>query len=515
MENEKNFCDQLDLLFDVAHQEAQSLIAVAEDWEFLVAQREGRRGYMAGIDRDAERKKEMSNKKEQDIKKRKERSDREVAALLEKETCELSCESSTPEQSDEEYNHDVAAALDRTKVSDREAVYLLASAAHARIEHRESEANSIQNAFSPNGQLVIHWDGKLLPRVTNQGKVDRLAVIVTGHNVEQLLGVPKLVSGTGERQASAVITCIDNWKLRDNFVGMCFDTTVSNTGRHTGACHLIEERLSKDLHLPCRHHILEIVVEKVFTAMKIEASSGPDIAIFKRFRDFWQDIDQTNFDTASDEVAITSFKERVIRFAETTLAISQPRDDYEELLELTIIFLGGSPPKVYVEAWFQAPFSVYAPANDLHLLGQWTSYKNPTICQATSVAFRRHLWYLSELLVYFAFFDERVGLEERERDGAEHGHNSWSYATPNTSNVETWKENDDYQEAFRIVQGLKVVNDCAERGVKLIQEYNSILTNYDQQKQYLLQLVQQHCHVLSDSKKTTAVSGLTGQPKLM
>ncbi|KAK0060633.1 hypothetical protein Bpfe_009821 [Biomphalaria pfeifferi] len=79
------------------------------------------------------------------------------------------------------------------------------------------------------------------------------------------------------------------------------------------ACHLIEERLLKDLlHLPCRHHILEIVVEKAFTAMKIEASSGPDIAIFKRFRDFWQDIDQTNFDTASDEVAITSFKERVI-----------------------------------------------------------------------------------------------------------------------------------------------------------------------------------------------------------
>ncbi|KAK0055249.1 hypothetical protein Bpfe_015263 [Biomphalaria pfeifferi] len=131
---------------------AQSLIAVPEDWKFLVAQREDRRGYMAGIDRDAERKKEISNKKEQDIKKRKQRSDREVAALLEKETCELSCESSTPEQSDEEYNHvgprkkklcqlesqspnlitkDVAAALDCTKVSDREAVYLLASAAHA------------------------------------------------------------------------------------------------------------------------------------------------------------------------------------------------------------------------------------------------------------------------------------------------------------------------------------------------------------------------------------------------
>ncbi|KAK0041420.1 hypothetical protein Bpfe_029139 [Biomphalaria pfeifferi] len=302
--------------------------------------------------------------------------------------------------------------------------------------------------------------------------------------------------------------------------------------------------------------------------MKIEASSGPDIPIFKRFRDFWQDINQNNFDTASDEVAITSFKERVIRFAETTLAISQPRDDYEELLELTIIFLGGSPPKgirfkapgalhharwmakiiyglkiwifksqfklkaseekalvtfylfvveVYVEAWFQAPFSVYAPANDLHLLGQLTSYKNPTICEATSVAFRRHLWYLSELLVCFAFFDERVGLEERR----ERWCRTWTqilelrHPQHKRYNVETWEENDHYQEALQIVQGLKVVNDCAERGVRLIQEYNSILTNDEQQKQYLLQLVQQHRHVFSDSKKTTVVSGLTGQPKLM
>ncbi|KAK0051968.1 hypothetical protein Bpfe_018515 [Biomphalaria pfeifferi] len=173
--------------------------------------------------------------------------------------------------------------------------------------------------------------------------------------------------------------------------------------------------------------------------MKIEASSGPDIAIFKRFRDFWQNIDQTNFDTASDEVAITSFKERVI----------------------------------------------------------------------------------SELLVCFALFDERVGLEER----GERWCGTWTQFLElrhpqhkrYVINVETWKENDHYQEALRIVLGLKEVNDCVEHGVKLIQEYNSILTNDDQQKhsQYLLQLVQQHRHVLSDSKKTTVVSGLTGQPKLM
>ncbi|KAK0063269.1 hypothetical protein Bpfe_007465 [Biomphalaria pfeifferi] len=263
---------------------------------------------------------------------------------------------------------------------------------------------------------------------------------------------------------------------------MCFDTTVSNTGRHTGACHLIEKRLLKDLlHLPCRHHILEIVVEKAFTAMKIEASSGLDIAIFKRFRDFWQDIDQTNFDTASDEVSIPSFKERVIR----------------PLLSHSDDIFG-----ISVSCWSVLPF----------LMSELDWKRGERWCRT-----------------WTEFLELRHHQHKRYRDCDEKRPLS-SFVTISTrkffqilqlpdsyltQNVETWKENDHYQEALRIVQGLKVVNDCAKRGVKLIQEYNSILTNDEQQTQYLLQLVQQHRHVFSDSKKTTVVSGLTGQPKLM
>ena len=40
---------------------------------------------------------------------------------------------------------------------------------------------------------------------------------------------------------------------------------------------------------------------------------------------------------------------------------------------------------------------------------------------------------------------------------------------------ESWKDDQDYLAAERIVLGLKVVNDTAERGVKLMQDYNSIL----------------------------------------
>jgi hypothetical protein len=46
-----------------------------------------------------------------------------------------------------------------------------------------------------------------------------------------------------------------------------------------------------------------------------------------------------------DSVEIASYKDHIIHFATTKLAITHPRDDYKELLELVIIFLGGIPPR--------------------------------------------------------------------------------------------------------------------------------------------------------------------------
>jgi len=54
------------------------------------------------------------------------------------------------------------------------------------------------------------------------------------------------------------------------------------------------------------------------------------------------------------------------------------------------------------------------------------------------------------------------------------------------------------------VTGLKVVNDTAERGVKLIQDFNSCLTKDEEQRQYLLQVVSECRHIFPDSSKATA-----------
>ena len=55
-----------------------------------------------------------------------------------------------------------------------------------------------------------------------------------------------------------------------------------------------------------------------------------------------------------------------------------------------------------------------------------------------------------------------------------------------------WPSYPTYQQMKTNVKLLKVVNDCAERGVALIQSYNGALTEDETQKQYLLQLVSRH-----------------------
>ncbi|XP_043230743.1 uncharacterized protein LOC122386030 [Amphibalanus amphitrite] len=66
-----------------------------------------------------------------------------------------------------------------------------------------------------------------------------------------------------------------------------------------------------------------------------------------------------------------------------------------------------------------------------------------------------------------------------------------------------WPERQDYQLARRRAESLKVVNDFAERGVALIQSYCAILTKDEEQRQFLLQVVEEHRRRFPDVRKST------------
>jgi len=197
---------------------------------------------------------------------------------------------------------------------------------------------------------VLHWDSKLLPDITGHLKVDRLPVIVTAPNVEQLLGVPKLDSGTGYETSSAIYDTLKEWSLLDKVQAFVFDTTASNTGRLNGACHLLEQKLDRDiLYLACRHHVYEIVLQGVFTEVKLATSTGPDILLFKKFRKEWNTIDTNSYSIWSTDENVKDILKDVadetIQFCTNKIKEDLPIDNYKEFLELIIIFLGGIPPR--------------------------------------------------------------------------------------------------------------------------------------------------------------------------
>jgi hypothetical protein len=57
--------------------------------------------------------------------------------------------------------------------------------------------------------------------------------------------------------------------------------------------------------------------------------------------------------------------------------------------------------------------------------------------------------------------------------------------------VELWPETQSFVEASAAANHLACVNDCAERGVALIHDFNARAKD-EVQKQYLLQVIEQH-----------------------
>ena len=656
--NQQMFQNSLDNLFDIAHAEAMSLIVIEEDRLFLQAQREtGRRGTMSGIDRALTLKEDRAIKRKAAAAKYKMKATSSAQSALsaptdvDDEDGRSSSESGSSTSSSEfettatpkthkprvrgsvhVVTPEVAAALDRTNTSDRKAAHILSALAstaqyeqnveelmlspsairNARIKHRKAFASEVKASFDPAVPLILHWDGKIMDDYTSPGheRVDRLPILVSGENVVKLLSVPKLYDGTAITMSHAVLDSLDEWGLRDRIRGLCFDTTASNTGIHGGVCVLLENDIGREmLHLACRRHVSEIVLAKVYSLCDV--SKSPNLELFSNFKDFWPQIDQCSFSTAMDDenmaALIAPWREGIIVFAVAELEKFHPRDDYRELLELTIIFLGSAPPRgisfrypgavhrarwmaraiyaikmwlfrkqyeplqqgssterksrgpsyceqiwnhlkevslfvtaIYIRYWFQSPSSTAAPRNDLELLCELSRYPNKEIAKAATTAFSGHLWYLSELLVGFAFFDDEVSLEEKKLMVAAlaegEGSNAPSkrikpihdpvakklhdFVTTSTvrffkilglseeflqSDPSEWGHQEKYRKNQSVVKSVKVVNDLAERGVALIQEFNSSLTRNEEQKQYLLQVVEEHRKQFSVPTKAGAI----------
>lgn len=56
------------------------------------------------------------------------------------------------------------------------------------------------------------------------------------------------------------------------------------------------------------------------------------------------------------------------------------------------------------------------------------------------------------------------------------------------SDPSMWNNLDDYKKGKDIIKRLKIVNDCAERGIKLVEDYHDKITKDEEQRQYLFKV---------------------------
>ncbi|KAL4131631.1 hypothetical protein QTP88_008916 [Uroleucon formosanum] len=420
----------------------------------------------------------------------------------------------------------LASALDKCKVSDRDAVHLLIACAEVFNVNVNDYAINRSSVKRSRESFLVHWDSKILPNLIGTKNVDRLPVIITAPNVEQLLGVPHLSSGTGKEISSAVYDTLKDWSMLEKVQAFVFDTTASNSGRLNGSCVLLEQMLNRPiLFLACRHHIFEIILQSVFSYSKLTTMSGPEIPIFKRFKNNWNQIDQTKYSTwvSDNEVKkiLHIVADDVIIFCKDTLNQNLPRDDYKEFLELVIIFLGGVPPK---GIHFKRPGAYH--------LARWMYYKSydKQVAELAIKKFTNHLWYLGEETACFSLFDDRIENHVKKQMAQQLLENDelqedeltteiqkkyvlkigdvsqflkqdlpLELLTPKSKdlfqrfqpsmeflhqNPENWSNIDSYIEAKNILHHLSVINDAAERGVKLMEDFNTKFTKNENEKQF-------------------------------
>lgn len=508
----------------------------------------------------------------------------------------------------------LAAVFDKLKISQRDAVHLLTAVLDSlglnasdyiinrfsihqqRSLIREETSQNVMKKFLENEiPLTIHWDTKLLTSITEQNE-DRLAIVATAPGLEQIINMPAIPSGSGLEISSAIYDALEENSILTRTEAFVFDTTSSNTGRFKGACTLLEKAIGRDiLFFGCRHHILEIVLAAVFSEANVEVSTSPDIAIFKKFKKHWPQIQQSNFVTGVSHSRIFQIigddSTEILNFAYKKLDESFPRCDYKEFLELIVIFLGGTPPKgihfskpgavhyarwmakaiyclkiiifrnqfpemtdseinglievagfivkCYSQFWFDSHKANMAAFNDLTFLKKIDNYKiiNQKISEKAISKLLNHLYYLNEECVGFALFDDRISYETKaklvakmsiggplnedeqedipkklylrkedfknfiSRDLSSILEDRFSVNTIKVFkrfNIPTdfleedprfWEKNERFKKGQEIVSRLSVVNDCAERGIKLIQEYHGKITKDEEQKQHLLKVI--------------------------
>lgn len=201
---------------------------------------------------------------------------------------------------------------------------------------------------------------------------------------------------------------------------------------------------------------------------------------------------------------------------------------------------------IYVKHWTQVSSTSNAPHNDLLLMKDLKRYSaiNEPISTLAILKFKEHLWYLGSELVVLALFSDNVAdcvknrmfKKMKKLDRNEWTERNWrlldctdiakkdlgdfvdgsSMAALKSLKLDIqfmfnhdashWKNLEEYKTAKKIVDSLPVVNDCAERALKLATDFNESLTSSETEKQRTIHVIEENRKRLPNAKKSVMTS---------
>lgn len=321
-------------------------------------------------------------------------------------------------------------------------------------------------------KVVIQFDGKNYRKLNERhiGTQERVIVMCHSEKGDIALGLFPVTTHSSLNCAAAVLGAIRNNNLQERIVALVCDTENVNTGRLNGVCAEIERELRKPfLRLMCRHHIFEVVLRWVFESI-FGATTGPRINTFNLLNENWHQIKFNGFRYAAvdqqelESPIIKTFLEKAIDIIPTHANSQNIRDDYAELNDLILKFLGLKTEKnfnvpgatnnarwmarsiyalklylfrleidmdpnfeknllrfclfvslIYTKFWNLSSNVLDAAFNAINFMKDLDQYAqfDQQISDVALEAFARHLWYLSDELILLSLFSNKVPPEQK------------------------------------------------------------------------------------------------------
>lgn len=214
----------------------------------------------------------------------------------------------------------------------------------------------IKDSFAQNipDYIVMHWDSKEIHY--EAGDTDeRLCIKASfpgSDKSDQFCSAPAIPNGKGIPMAQIVYKTVEDWKIpAERIIAMSWDTTASNSGKHKGSGKIFEKLIQQPiLWLGCRHHIGERHISHADTKVR-GPTKGPTDPLFQSFKKKYSFIPRDDIrkwkwpheKNMKPQNFLVYKASSVLEWAEDHLLKgSFGRDDYRELGELAVHYLGGT-----------------------------------------------------------------------------------------------------------------------------------------------------------------------------